>query len=118
MPYERRHEPVLARAAFLRRLLQHVGIAGALILGGLVVGTVGYHAARDLPWIDAFLNASMILTGMGPVDRMETDGAKLFAAFYALFSGLVFAAAAGVVISPFLHRVLHRFHAEDEATGP
>lgn len=116
MSYERRHEAVLSRAAFLWRVARHAVAAGGVILVGLGVGTLGYRGFTGLPWTDAFLNAAMILTGMGPVDRMETQGAKVFAACYALFSGLVFAAAAGVVVSPFLHRVLHRFHASERAT--
>ena len=116
--YEHRSQPLASRARFMQRLLSHGAAALAAILISLAIGTTGYHWIAQQSWIDSFLNASMILTGMGPVDRMESDGAKLFAALYALFSGLVFAAAASVVIAPFLRRVLHRFHAPDEATGP
>lgn len=88
---------------------------GVLALAGAVgIGTVGYHTTGSLPWLDSFLNASMILAGMGPVDRMVTSGAKLFAAFYALFSGLVFIALSGVVLAPWAHRLLHRLHVERE----
>ena len=76
------------------------------------IGTVGYHTSGRLPWIDSFLNASMILSGMGPVDRMETSGAKLFAAFYALFSGLVFIGVSGLIAAPWIHRLLHWVHLE------
>lgn len=76
------------------------------------IGTVGYHEAGHLAWLDAFLNASMILSGMGPVDRMETETAKLFSALYALFSGLVFVGIMGIVLAPWVHRLLHRFHLE------
>lgn len=82
----------------------------AIVVCAVTVGTVGYHTAGRLSWIDAFLNASMILSGMGPVDRMETASAKLFAAVYALFSGLVFIGVAGVVAAPWVHRLLHRIH--------
>ena len=85
----------------------------ALIAAAVGIGTIGYHALNGLGWIDAFLNASMILSGMGPVDRMESDAAKLFAALYALFSGLVFIGIAGLVLAPWLHRLFHVMHIED-----
>jgi hypothetical protein len=91
-------------------VLWGVGLLIVVVSGG----TVGYHLALPrLSWIDAFLNASMILGGMGPVDRMETNGAKVFAALYALFSGLVFVGFAGLVLAPWVHRLLHRFHLEE-----
>jgi hypothetical protein len=90
---------------------------GALIvIVAVAFGTAGYHALARLPWIDAFLNASMILSGMGPVDRLNTSGAKLFAAVYALFSGLVFIAVMGIVLGPWVHRLFHWFHLEDATT--
>jgi len=76
-------------------------------------GTLGYHIAGRLDWIDAFLNAAMILSGMGPVDRMETAGGKLFSALYALFSGLVFIGIAGIVVAPWVHRLFHWIHVEE-----
>ncbi len=78
---------------------------------------LGYHGFEGMPWLDAFLNASMILGGMGPVDVLKTEGGKLFAGFYALFSGIVVLAVAGILFSPIVHRILHKFHFEDsEAT--
>jgi hypothetical protein len=77
------------------------------------MGTCGYHWFGQLGWIDAVENASMILTGMGPVDRMNTDSAKLFASLYALYSGIVFLASVGVMAAPFLHRILHSLHVDD-----
>jgi hypothetical protein len=79
----------------------------------LAVGMLGYHFLGGLAWIDAFLNASMILSGMGPVDMLSTFGAKLFAGLYALYSGLALIATAALVLAPILHRFLHRFHLED-----
>ncbi len=76
----------------------------------LGIGTVGYHLTAGLGWVDAFLNASMILTGMGPVDRLETDTAKIFASCYAVFSGVSFLTFCGVLFTPFYHRFMHRFH--------
>ncbi|HZZ20532.1 MAG TPA: hypothetical protein VFE25_14240 [Opitutaceae bacterium] len=100
--------------SFARRL----GISAAIMFGivslALLTGIVGYHRIAHLSWIDSFLNASMILTGMGPVDPMRDDAAKLFASAYALFSGVVFLSAVGVLLSPILHRILRAFHIEDD----
>jgi len=87
-------------------------LALLILLGVVGLGTVGYHRAGGLAWLDPFLNASMILSGMGPVDRMDTATGKLFSALYALFSGLVFVAVVGVVVAPWIHRLLHWIHVE------
>lgn len=110
--YEHRSEPVLTREKFLRRLVRHGGVSTLIIVLSLGIGTVGYHVSAGIGWIDALLNASMILTGMGPVNVLATDEAKLFASFYALYSGIVFLAATGVLLAPLLHRLLHKLHAE------
>ena len=109
--YEHHKEPVLPREQFLRRVTRHGGVSALIMLLSLGIGSAGYHVFDGLPWIDSLLNASMILTGMGPVDTLTTDAAKLFASLYALYSGIVFLAATGVLVAPFLHRVLHRMHA-------
>jgi hypothetical protein len=80
----------------------------------LLVGTLGYHYLASLAWLDAELNAAMILTGMGPVDPMKTNAAKIFASGYALFSGIVFLTSMGIVLSPVFHRVVHKFHLDDD----
>jgi hypothetical protein len=85
----------------------------AIILGSLTVGVLGYHLLEGLPWLDALLNASMILGGMGPVDALRTDGGKLFASIYALYSGLVVLVAAGILLAPIAHRVMHRMHMDE-----
>lgn len=114
--FEHYRQPLLPVAAYLRRLLRSFGIASAIIFGALALGVWGYHHFERLPWIDALLNASMILGGMGPVDTLRTTAGKLFASFYALFSGVIFISAAGVLAAPVIHRFLHRFHLElDEA---
>jgi len=113
--YERKDHPPLPWPLFLRRAGDHIAIAGALIGVVVALGTWGYWFFASLAWIDAFLNASMILSGMGPVDHLATSGAKLFAALYALFSGLVFVAAMGIVLGPWMHRLVHQFHFEDDA---
>jgi len=114
--YEHRKHRLLTWPQFLRRAARHVFWALAVVGGAVGVGTVGYHTAGRLHWIDAFLNASMILSGMGPVDPMKTATAKLFAALYALFSGLVFIGVTGVVLAPWLHRLFHWTHLDESSS--
>jgi hypothetical protein len=111
--YEHHKEPVLPREQFLRRVSRHGGVSALIILLSLGIGTAGYHVFAGLAWVDSLLNASMILAGMGPVSTLTTDVAKLFASFYALYSGIVFLAASGLFFAPFLHRVLHKMHAAE-----
>lgn len=101
------------RRPFHQRFLLALGVASGLIGFSLALGILGYHFIAGLGWIDAVLNASMILTGMGPVNALSTDAAKLFASAYALFSGVVFISATGILLTPIFHRVLHRFHLEE-----
>jgi hypothetical protein len=91
-----------------------LGISAAVVFSALFVGVLGYHATARLGWVDSILNASMILTGMGPVDPMNTTTAKLFASAYALFSGIVFLSAMGILLAPVFHRIIHKFHLEDD----
>jgi hypothetical protein len=112
--YEHRSRPLLTRAAFSQRVLQHTALAVLLISGGLGIGVAGYHFIGKLDWIDSLLNASMILGGMGPVNPLTSSAAKLFASGYALFSGLAFIAVASVLIAPFAHRVLHKIHLDED----
>ncbi len=114
MHLERRHEPLLPRALFIKRLLRWSAAAAILILGSLLVGVCGYHFIEGLPWIDALLNASMLLGGMGPVDPLKTTGGKLFASFYALYSGLVIIGVAGLLLAPVIHRFFHAFHIQEK----
>lgn len=94
-----------------------MALAGLIVVVAVSIGTVGYATWGHLTWLDAFLNASMILGGMGPVDRMDTSAGKLFSALYALFSGLVFVGLIGIVLAPWVHRLLHWTHLEDVAGG-
>jgi hypothetical protein len=112
--YESKHQPLLSRAEFLRRLSRHFLASTTLIGVSLLVGMAGYHYLEGLPWIDAFVNAAMILSGMGPMSPLQTFGGKLFAGLYALYSGLIVIVAAGVLFAPVVHRMLHRFHLESE----
>lgn len=120
---EQRHKALLSREVFLTRLLRSSALASVLIAASLGIGVLGYHLVAGLPWIDALLNASMILTGMGPVDPLHTSAAKLFASAYAIFSGVAFLTVVGVLMAPIVHRFLHRFHLEladqdDDAKPP
>jgi hypothetical protein len=110
--YEHRSQPLLPRHLFLRRMLGHGLVALSLVLLALAIGVAGYHFVEGLPWLDALLNASMILGGMGPVNELHTAGGKLFASGYALFSGMAFLATAGILVAPVAHRLLHRLHLE------
>ena len=108
--YEHRSKPLLSPVEFFFRVLNHGLIASCIVLFALGLGVLGYHLLEGLPWIDALLNASMILGGMGPVDTLHTVGGKLFASAYALFSGVVFIGVMGLVLAPFAHRLLHHVH--------
>jgi hypothetical protein len=110
--YEHRSQPLIARRAFVRRVAHHALAAGLIVLGSLLAGILGYHLTENLAWIDALLNAAMILGGMGPVNTLHTTIGKLFAAFYALYAGIVFILTTGILGAPFVHRLLHRFHVE------
>lgn len=112
--YEHLKQRPLPRARFVARALAHFGIGLGAIAAALGVGIAGYHFIAGLQWVDALLNASMILGGMGPVDALHSSGAKVFASFYALFSGLVFIAVLAVLLAPFLHRLLHKLHMEEK----
>ena len=112
--YEKKNERLLPWPRFLVRLARSL-LATFLVVGvALAIGVVGYHTIGHLGWIDAILNASMILTGMGPVDPMKDTAAKLFASGYALFSGVVFLSAMAIVTAPILHRMIHAFHLSDK----
>lgn len=110
--YEHRTQPLLSLAEFKKRVGRHALVALEVLVFGLGIGILGYHFIAQLGWIDSFLNASMILGGMGPTDALKTDAAKIFASLYALFSGLAFVGIVSVLLAPFVHRMLHRFHAE------
>src|SRR5205814_1458187 len=110
---EHRRSPLAPSRKYFFRRLRSLAVALCILLPSLALGVFGYHFIGRLPWIDALLNASMILTGMGPVDPLPTVAAKLFASFFALFSGIAFIGIASVLLAPFVHRMLHRFHAED-----
>ena len=110
--YEHRTDPLITTRHFVRRVGSHGLAVIPLVLVALAIGIVGYRATEGMPWIDAVLNASMILGGMGPVDLLHTNAGKVFASAYALFSGVVFLVVAGTIMAPVVHRILHSIHAE------
>jgi hypothetical protein len=112
--YEHHSQPLLPIRKFVYRLLGHVLVALVTIACALGIGIIGYHCLEGLSWLDSFLNASMILGGMGPVSELHSPAAKLFAGFYALFSGLMFISVAGVIMFPIAHRFLHVLHLDED----
>ena len=114
---EARNQPLLSHRSFMRRMVRYTGVASLIIFSSLGIGVLGYHELEGLSWLDALLNASMLLGGMGPINALQTTAGKLFASFYALFSGMVFLVAVGILVTPVMHRIQHRFHLELEETG-
>lgn len=112
--YEPKTQPPISRLRFIRRVLLHFAAGLALLVVSLIVGMVGYEHFEQLLWRDAFLNAAMLLGGMGPVDPPKTDGGKVFAGLYALYAGLVFLVIVALVLTPIVHRILHKFHWEED----
>jgi len=113
--YEHHKQPLADPSVFAKRLALNGIIGLLLLLFSLGVGMLGYHFLENLSWTDSLLNASMILGGMGPVSPLQTTGGKIFASFYALYSGVILLASVGILATPIFHRFLHRFHlAEDE----
>ncbi len=115
---EHKHQPLAPLPVFLHRVVLSFGLAGTVIAVSLALGLAGYHWIAGQAWIDALLNASMILGGMGPVSSLNSDAAKVFASLYALYSGLVLIAVMGILIAPIAHRMLHRFHLDSDPDAP
>ena len=111
--FEHYTKPLLPPELFLLRVLRYLGFTMLLLGVSLGIGMIGYHYVDELPWLDSLLNASMILTGMGPVDPMKNDAAKWFASFYAIFSGVAFLSTVAVFLSPLVHRFLHKHHLDE-----
>ncbi|MGE0828497.1 MAG: hypothetical protein AB7O04_04000 [Hyphomonadaceae bacterium] len=112
--FEHHTQAVAPHGVFLSRLIGNIAMAALIIAGALGIGMAGYRATEHMSWIDAFLNAAMLLGGMGPVGTLETDAGKLFAGLYALACGLLFVLVTGIVLAPVLHRVLHALKVEDQ----
>ncbi|MBI3547061.1 MAG: hypothetical protein HY081_10825 [Gammaproteobacteria bacterium] len=109
---EHRRQALVPLKIFVGRVVVYLTIASFVVLGALAIGIFGYHELENYSWVDSFLNASMILGGMGQVNELHTQAGKIFAGWYALFSGVVFLAGASLILAPLLHRLLHRFHLE------
>jgi hypothetical protein len=114
LAYESMQQPLLDRRAFFRRVARNLAAASLLVGVSLLAGMLGYQYFEGMEWIDAFANAAMILSGMGPLEPLKTWGGKLFAGLYALYSGLALIVATGIVFAPVVHRLLHRFHVPSE----
>ncbi len=112
--YEHHSKPLLPKKEFYNRLVWNIFWGGIIVLCSLLIGVIGYHFTEHLNWLDSLLNASMILTGMGPVDTMYTTAGKVFASCYALFSGVVFLTTIAFVLAPAAHRFLHKFHLDEK----
>jgi hypothetical protein len=115
--YERRNQRLASPQVFRRRLVTSGSVGLALVAISLAIGIAGYMGFEKLTLVDAFLNASMILSGMGPLHNPATTGGKIFAGLYALYSGLAVLAIAAIVFAPVIHRILHRFHIEEAQDG-
>lgn len=114
MMFEHRHQPLISHHQWLRRVARSLRIALGVVAVSLVAGISGYHLLGHIGWVDSILEASMILAGMGPVAVMQNDAVKIFASFYALFSGFILLATSGIIMAPFLHRLLHHFHVDEK----
>jgi len=112
--FEHHTQPLATQAVFARRMLRYGLVTSGIILLSLSMGMAGYHYFESLSWIDSLLNASMILGGMGPVNALRTNAGKLFASFYALYSGMILLASVGILATPIFHRFMHHFHLELE----
>ena len=111
---EHRSERVLGRRHFAARMGLALALWAALTVVGLTIGMAGYAYFEGMGWADSFVNAAMILSGMGEFDTLKNPATKIFAGFYALLSGLIILIATGFILAPVFHRVLHRFHVEDD----
>jgi hypothetical protein len=112
--YEHHKQPLASRDVFARRLARNGLIGLILLIFSLGIGMIGYHYLENLSWVDSLLNASMILGGMGPVNPLQTTAGKIFASFYAIYSGVILLASVGVLAAPIFHRFLHHFHLADD----
>ena len=115
--FEHRSKPLLPLPLFYRRLARSLCLGLLVIVFALGVGMIGYRSFEPMSWVDAFVNAAMILSGMGPMSPLHTNAAKLFAGCYAIYCGIALIATTGVILAPVIHRALHKFHLEDESQG-
>ncbi len=112
--FERRHQSLAPRHVFIKRMARSILLAILAVIFALFIGMCGYHYFENMSWVDAYVNAAMILSGMGPMGNLSTEAGKIFAGSYALFSGLMFILIIGLILAPVVHRFFHRFHLEEE----
>lgn len=112
--FEKYTQKIASKPKFYKRVFKSLLMASSIITISLLIGMLGYHHFENLSWIDSFLNASMILSGMGPATPLATDGGKLFAGLYALFSGIIFLISIAIILAPLYHRFLHKLHVEED----
>lgn len=112
--FEHHSKHLLPPKEYFRRIARHAALGISIIVVSLGIGMLGYHGFENLGWIDSFLNAAMILSGMGPVATLNTDGGKIFAGCYAIYSGIALIGVLGIIFAPVIHRFLHKFHLEDK----
>ena len=112
--FEKRHEKLISTRSFIFRIITSIIIGLLLTFLALLLGMMGYHFFEKMSWLDAFANAAMILSGMGPLEPLKTSAGKLFAGFYAIFSGLAFILIIGIIFAPAVHRILHTFHIDED----
>ncbi len=110
--YERKHQPLASKKVYYHRIFKSLAVGILILLVCLWIGVAGYHYTAGIEWLDSLHNASMILSGMGPVVEIKTDAGKWFSSFYALFSGVIFITNIGVILAPAIHRFFHRLHLE------
>ncbi len=110
--FEHKSKPLVTKSIYYKRVAKSISLALLIMAISLVIGVIGYHVTDNIPWLDAFHNASMILSGMGPVVEIKTVSGKWFSSLYALFSGVVFITNIGIILAPAIHRLIHRFHLE------
>lgn len=111
--YEHKSEPIIPRKEFYKRVTRNFMVSFSILMMGIMIGVLGYHYLAGASWIDAFHNASMLLSGMGPVITIEAFQGKVFSALYALFSGIVFVSTMGFILAPAIHRFFHKLHLEE-----
>lgn len=112
--FEKKYQKLSPRHVFFKRMLKNIIIGISIAAVSLCVGMFGYHHTENMSWVESYVNAAMILSGMGPVSNLQTNAGKIFAGTYALFSGIVFLIVIAVIFAPLIHRFLHRFHMEEE----
>ena len=112
--YEHKQQPLATKKTFYKRIASNMLLATVVLVISLLIGIAGYHYTANIPWLDSFHNASMILSGMGPVVTIETTKGKWFSSFYSIFCGVVFISNIGIILAPTIHRIMHRLHMDDK----